>query len=42
MGESWRLNEEAVRIIRDFDLETIVYDSRYFFDHLPVFALIEE
>ncbi|MGM0936283.1 MAG: endonuclease/exonuclease/phosphatase family protein [Pseudomonadota bacterium] len=41
MGNTWRLKEESVKIIRDFDLEDIIYDSNYFFDHLPVFAMIE-
>nr|WP_272579378.1 hypothetical protein [Providencia sp. PROV265] len=41
IGDTWRLKEDSVKIIRDFDLEKIIYNSNYFFDHLPVFAMIE-
>lgn len=41
-SSTWRLNEDAVKIIRDFELEALIYDSKLFFDHLPVFALVED
>ncbi|WP_409097265.1 endonuclease/exonuclease/phosphatase family protein [Providencia stuartii] len=40
-SSTWRLKEESIKIIRDFELEKIVYNSRYFIDHLPVVASIE-
>lgn len=40
-SKTWNLNEESVKIVRDFELEKIVYNSRYFIDHLPVVASIE-
>lgn len=40
-SKTWNLKEDSVKIVRDFELEKIVYNSRYFIDHLPVVASIE-
>lgn len=37
----WSLREDSVKILRDFDLEDLIYNTSYNFDHLPVMALLE-
>ena len=37
----WFLKEDSVKILRDFNLEDLIYNSKYNFDHLPVMASLE-